>query len=88
MFPRTSQRVKMAGSKQRVKVELARAEARPIGEVMRMKIHSIDEEKRQKPGMEMAGMKWIPHFSELRRTKIRLKARSWLAERSPVENDC
>ena len=57
VIPRTSQRVTMAGMKQRLQVELEGTEDRPIGEKMRMKIHLPDEENRQKPGMEMAGMK-------------------------------
>ena len=57
MIPRISQRVKMAGMKQRLQVELKRTKARPVDEEMRMKNHSPDEENRQKLGMEMAGMK-------------------------------
>ena len=46
VFARISQRVKMAGMKQKLQVELERTEARPIDEEMRMEIHSLDAEKR------------------------------------------
>ena len=45
VIPRISQRVKMAGVKQQYQVELKGTGARPIDEEMRMKIHSLDEEK-------------------------------------------
>ena len=56
VVPRIFQRVKMAGMKQKLQVELKGTKARPIGEEMRMKIHSHDEEKGQQLRMEVAGM--------------------------------
>ena len=57
VIPRTSQRVKMAGMKQTLQVEMRRTKIRPNDEKLRMKIHPLDEKRRQKMRMEMAGKK-------------------------------
>ena len=55
VIPRISQRVEIAGVKQQLQIELKGTEARSIDEEMRMKIHSLDEEKGQKLRMEKVG---------------------------------
>ena len=55
-IPRISQRVKVAGMKQRLQVEMRGTKIRPVDEKLGMNIHPL-EEARQGMRMEMAGMK-------------------------------
>ena len=95
LFPKICQRAGPACKLTRWRV-MRRTEIHPIEEKLGMKIRPPDGKKRQKMRTKMAGTKQVPHFSEMRRTRIHLKAekrkeyghRPWLGERRPAENVC